>query len=71
MRFAFGLLIGILITIGAAYLRDASLPAGAGADNRPLVNWDVADKSVKNLSETVREQWARLTGAVKREGKDI
>jgi hypothetical protein len=69
MRFALGLIVGVLITIAAAYLRDAALPRGA--DARPMVNWDVVDRSVHDLSETVREQWARLVGGARRAEKDI
>jgi hypothetical protein len=69
MRFAAGVLVGILITIAAAYLRDAALPSGA--DARPMVNWDVVDRSVHDFSETVREQWARLVGGVRRAEKEI
>jgi hypothetical protein len=36
-----------------------------------MVNWDVVDRSVHDLSETVREQWARLTGGIKRAEKNI
>jgi hypothetical protein len=69
MRFALGLIVGVLITIATAYLRDASLPSGA--DARPMVNWDVVDRSVHDFSETVREQWARLVGGARRAEKDI
>jgi hypothetical protein len=69
MRFAFGVIVGVLITVGAVYLRDAALPTGV--DARPMVNWDVVDRSVHDLSETVREQWARLTGGIKRAEKNI
>ena len=69
MRFALGLIVGVLITIAAAYLHDAALPSGA--DARPMVNWDVVDRSVHDLSETVREQWARLVGGARRAEKDI
>jgi hypothetical protein len=69
MRFALGLIVGVLITIAATYLRDAALPSGA--DARPMVNWEVVDRSVHDLSETVRDQWARLVGGVRRAEKDI
>jgi hypothetical protein len=69
MRFAVGVIVGVLITIAAVYLRDAALPSGA--DARPMVNWDVVDRSVHDLSETMREQWARLTGGIKRAEKNI
>jgi hypothetical protein len=71
MRFAAGLIVGILITIAAAYLRDAAVPSGTGPEARPMVNWDVVDRSVHDLSETVREQWARLVGGVRRAEKDF
>ncbi len=69
MRFAVGVIVGVLITIAAAYLRDAALPSGAEA--RPMVNWEVVDRSVHDLSDTVREQWARLVGGVRRTEKNI
>ena len=71
MRFVVGVIIGVLITIAAAYLRDAALPSGTGAEARPMVNWEVVDRSVRNLSETVRDQWARLVGGARRAEKDI
>ena len=71
MRFAVGVIVGVLITIAAAYLRDAALPSGTGAEARPMVNWEVVDRSVHDLSDTVREQWARLTGGVRRAEKNI
>jgi hypothetical protein len=69
MRFVIGVIVGVLITIAAAYLRDAALPSGA--DARPMVNWEVVDRSVHELSETVREQWTRLVGGVRRTEKSI
>jgi hypothetical protein len=36
-----------------------------------MVNWDVVDRSVHDLSETVRDQWARLVGGVRRAEKNI
>jgi hypothetical protein len=71
MRFALGVIVGVLITIAAAYLRDAALPGGSGVEARPMVNWDVVDRSVHDLSETVREQWARLVGGARRAEKNI
>jgi hypothetical protein len=72
MRFVLGLIVGVLITVAAAYLHDASLPSGTGPEAaRPMVNWDVVDRSVHNVSETLRDQWARLTGGARRSEKDI
>jgi hypothetical protein len=64
MRVFFGIIVGIFLTIGAAYiydtLRDTSGAEGAAA--RPLVNWDVASEDYKTFSAAIQDRWARLTG---------
>lgn len=63
----FGILLGIALTLGAAYLYDAlrNTSGGAGSLDRPVVNWDVLGHSVKTLSCRVRDGLARLTGGPK------
>jgi hypothetical protein len=67
MRMFFGIIVGIILTIGAAYLYDSIRSTGGaeGIDARPLVNWDVVNHKVKALSSTVQNGWARLTGHAK------
>lgn len=64
MRVFFGIIVGISLTIGAAYvydtLHDTSSAEGTAA--RPLVNWDVASEDFKTFSAALQDRWARLTG---------
>jgi hypothetical protein len=72
MRLILGILIGIGITLGAAYLHDMNLtsaPAGAtdGSQatapdlaSRPVVNWEVLNAITHDSTEWVRAQWNKL-----------
>lgn len=65
MRLLLGIILGVLITVGAAYLYDSSHAAGtttAAADQRPLVNWDVVGAKWDTLTHRARTEWARLAG---------
>jgi hypothetical protein len=64
MRMFFGIILGIVLTIGAAYIYDSvRKPSGGdGTYDRPIVNWDVLGHT---LSSTVQDGWARLTGKSK------
>ena len=59
MRMFFGIILGIVLTIGAAYVADSI------RSERPVVNWDVVNDGIKALSSTVQGGWARLTGHAK------
>jgi len=67
MRFLTGIVVGIFLTIGAAYLSDASnAPTSASGaqsstEQRPMVNWDVVSRNWQSLSLGVRQTWDRLT----------
>jgi hypothetical protein len=67
MRMFFGIIVGIGLTIGAAYVSDSirNTSGGEGSFDRPVVNWDVLNHGVKTLSTTLQESWARLTGHAK------
>ncbi len=71
MRLILGILIGIGITLGAAYVHDMNLPAAAAAPSdgspatpdlasRPVVNWDVLNAITHDATEWARGQWNRL-----------
>src|SRR5205807_768222 len=51
MRLFLGIILGVLITIGGAYIADSTMvgtpPPGAtvAPDQRPMVNWDVVSKN--------------------------
>ena len=66
MRVLFGIILGGLLTVGAAYLYDshnalqaANAPAAA---QRPLVNWDTVSITWEHLTVRARSEWNRLAG---------
>lgn len=70
MRFIFGVIIGVLITVGYAWVHDSSATTdmvGRTGENARMVNWDVVNRDVNGLSEQVRTGWDRLTHSVRRE----
>jgi hypothetical protein len=62
MNFLLGLLFGVFVTIGAAYVHDASVGGVERHDPRLIVNWDALDADIKGLRDDVAEGWSRLTG---------
>ena len=66
MRLLLGIILGVILTIGVAYLSDASTsgPSNATtqttAEQRPMVNWDVVSKNWQSLSLGVRNTWNKL-----------
>jgi hypothetical protein len=66
MRFLLGIVVGVILTIGVAYLSDASRtgPSNAAAQTsvqqRPMVNWDVASGNWQSLSLGLRNTWNKL-----------
>ena len=68
MRFTMGLIIGIILTIGTAYVVD-SLHSAPGPDQkeaRRMVNWEVVGDNMRGLSSDVQDGWARLVGGAKK-----
>jgi hypothetical protein len=66
MRFLMGIIVGVVLTIGVAYLSDASITGPSNAatqssvEQRPMVNWDVVSRNWQNLSLGVRNTWNKL-----------
>jgi hypothetical protein len=58
MRTFFGIILGVALTVGGAYVADSM--AGTGAER--MVNWDVVSKNVDEVKNAVREGWKKLTG---------
>jgi hypothetical protein len=67
LRTFIGIILGILLTIGTAYVADAlrpgPVPGSTGTDvvARPMVNWDVVGDNFRTLSTKAQEAWTRLT----------
>ena len=63
MRVLFGIIVGIFLTIGGAYLYDSVRevdPAAPAAANRPMVNWQVVDSNWQRLTNRMRREWDKL-----------
>jgi hypothetical protein len=58
MRSLVAFLLGIAVTIGAAYVHDT---AYAGSTDKPLVNWTEFSDITHNVVDGIRAQWNRLT----------
>lgn len=67
MRLFFGMVLGCLLTVGAAFVHDSSLGTrGATPETtveRPMVNWDVVRDNFRRWGAAVQEQWNKLTGS--------
>lgn len=63
MQLVLGIIIGIIITIGGAYVSDAGHAAvcPAGGAGCPLVNWDEADVRFAHFKQSVESGWNHLT----------
>jgi hypothetical protein len=63
MRLILGMILGAFLTVGAAYVSDtASRSSTPGAEQRPMVNWDVVGRNVDSLTAMIKQSWAKLTG---------
>jgi hypothetical protein len=63
MRVLFGIIIGIFLTIGVAYIHDSTLnPPGttSATIERPMVNWDVVTVNWQDLKARVSMGWRKL-----------
>jgi hypothetical protein len=65
MRLLFGIVLGAVITVGAAYVHDTMYavpsPTLPGV-TRTLVNWDVAGEVADKSTRLIRREFERLTG---------
>ncbi len=57
MRFFLGLIVGIVLTVIAAYVLDMR----AEREVQPMVNWDVVNEKLGILTAEAREVWADFT----------
>jgi hypothetical protein len=67
MRFFLGMIVGILLTVGGAYLYDsATTPSTettgsiASSIDRPMVNWEVVDNNWSRWTSQLRQEWHKL-----------
>ena len=76
MQILLGLILGVLITVGAAFVYDSSTGrvtnglAVASAEGRaPMVNWDVVShdwdgmkQQLRDVAVDIEKGWKRITG---------
>lgn len=66
MRVLLGIVLGAILTVGAAYIHDshnALVAAGQpGATQQSLVNWDVVSVDWQRLADRARAEWNRHMG---------
>lgn len=71
MRFIIGIIVGIAVTIGAAYVHDRRVygeaqtptePPAAVADGQ-IVNWDVLGTVARHQYKLVRRKFNELVGS--------
>ena len=63
MRLILGMILGAALTVGTAYVTDtASRSSVPGAEQRPMVNWDVVGRNVDSVTTMLKQSWAKLTG---------
>ena len=70
MRVLFGMILGAVLTFGAAFLYDTwtTRPSTTGTastfEQRPMVNWDVVGENWRVVSRRAREAWTALAHKV-------
>jgi hypothetical protein len=66
MRLLLGVVLGVLLTVGFAYMYDSATPhlsepaAQTSAEQRPMVNWDVVNVNWQGWSLHVHNTWNKL-----------
>jgi hypothetical protein len=56
------MILGALITVGAAYIYDTQTVTAGAASERPMVNWDVVSQKWEIVSARASAEWKRLAG---------
>jgi hypothetical protein len=65
MRTFFGILLGIAITIGAAFLHDNNVvvdPVNPRLTDQKIVNWEVLRAVLHEATDGIGGLWHRVTG---------
>ena len=64
MRLLLGIILGVFLTIGGAYLSDSHNALDAtnspASVQRPMVNWDIVNTKWQLLTEKARSEWTRI-----------
>jgi hypothetical protein len=66
MRFLLGVIAGVLLTVGLAFVADSAVTGEATYTNRQIVNWEVAQQRLHGFTTLVRTEWERLESQIHR-----
>jgi hypothetical protein len=58
MRLILGIIVGVSLTVGGAWIADAV----AGREAKPMVNWNVVVKNFDGVTTLARAGWKRIAG---------
>ena len=66
MNLIAGIVVGILLTIGMAFMADAFATSDVTAENcsRQIVNWDIAKERLHETTTSIATGWDRLKRGV-------
>ena len=70
MRTLVGLILGVFLAIGIAYVHDTSI-AESDRATQAIVNWDAFNASVRGISTSLSALWDRLTDSAQSVGDSI
>jgi hypothetical protein len=67
MNLFLGVVIGVLLTIGTAFIADAFTTAGVTSEmcSKQIVNWDVAKERLHESTASIQTGWDRLKSGVR------
>jgi hypothetical protein len=60
MRVLFGMILGALLTVFAAYIHDSARTDEAGLQ-RKMVNWEVVNQNWQAAKSRVQREWSQLS----------
>jgi hypothetical protein len=66
MRVLIGIILGVVLTVGGAYLFDshtAQMSTSTASAQRPMVNWDIVSNNWNRLTARARAEWNRLASS--------
>jgi hypothetical protein len=63
MRHLLGMILGVLLTVSAAWIYDSGRSDQAGIQ-RTMVNWDVVSENWQAAKARVQQEWTQLSNRV-------
>jgi hypothetical protein len=70
MRVLFGIIMGVALTVGVAFISDnwttapATTGSGTALEHRTMVNWDVVGENMRILRQRAHETWTSMSRKV-------